>query len=145
MSGGALPGSNAIKRGSLPPQQLEYVQLILLAMLVGVMAALGHLFFRWLIDTLSGLLLGREGSLFGIQHGFGRIFTPIILVTAGLLLLLLNRFFPGEVLGYGFPSFLETVNLGKGRLRTRWIVLKQFERALARRIRVKCTLRAKAW
>ncbi len=131
MEGSALPGSSTIKRGALPPQQLEYVQLIVLATMIGVMAALGNLFFRWLIETFSALLLGREGNLFGIHHGIGRVFTPVVLVTAGLLLLLLNRFFPGEVLGYGFPSFLETVNLGKGRLRSRWIVLKALGAALS--------------
>jgi CIC family chloride channel protein len=113
-----------MERAALPPHQFEYVELILLAALIGVFAALANLGFRQLIGAFSWLFQTLEGDLLGVHHGAGRILLPIVLMSGGGMLLLLNRFFPGEVLGYGFPSFLETVNLGKGRLRKRWIFLK---------------------
>ena len=40
-------------------------------------------------------------------------------------------FFPGDVLGYGFPNFLEMVNLGNARIKRRWIVVKAVGAALS--------------
>ena len=120
-----------IEPRQLPPSQLEYVQLILVAALVGILAALANIAFREAIAAFSWVFLTIEGSLFGIRHGLGRLLTPLILISGGGVLLMLNRFFPGEVLGYGFPSFLENVNLGNARLRKRWILLKALGAALS--------------
>ena len=45
-------------------------------------------------------------------------------MSGGVAILLLDRIFPGDVLGYGFPNFLEMVNLGTARLKRRWIFVK---------------------
>ena len=47
------------------------------------------------------------------------------------MILVLDRFFPGDMLGYGFPNFLEKVNLGNARIKRRWIVLKALGAALS--------------
>ena len=118
-------------REELTSGQFEYVQIILLAAAVGVFAALGNVGFRALIHWFSWLFLEQEGRLLGIEHGFRRMLLPLILVSGGGALLLLNLCFPGDVLGYGFPGFLENVNLGAARLRRRWILLKALGAALS--------------
>src|SRR6202040_2530899 len=46
-------------------------------------------------------------------------------------ILLLDRIFPGDVLGYGFPNFLEMVNLGTAKLKRQWIFVKAAGAALS--------------
>ena len=46
-------------------------------------------------------------------------------------MVLLDYFFPGEVLGYGFPNFLEMVNLGNARIHRAWIFVKAMGAALS--------------
>ncbi len=44
---------------------------------------------------------------------------------------MLNWFFPDDMLGYGFPHFLEMVNLGNARIKRAWIVVKALGAALS--------------
>jgi CIC family chloride channel protein len=117
---------------SLRVDQFEYVQLILLAVIVGVLAALGNLGFRQLIEFSTWVFRGLEWHALGIDKGgFHRALIPIVLLSGGLAILLLNRMFPEDVLGYGFPNFLEMVNLGTARLRRQWIFVKAAGAALS--------------
>jgi chloride channel protein, CIC family len=117
---------------SLRADQLEYVELILLAVAVGMLAALGNLGFRSLIQFFTWVFRGLEWQALGIHHGsLTSLFIPLILLSGGAGILILNFFFPGDVLGYGFPNFLEMVNLGNGRIKRRWIVVKAFGAALS--------------
>src|SRR5271168_2666554 len=107
---------------SLRSDQFEYVQLILLAVTVGVLAALGNLGFRKLIEFFSWLFRSIEWNALGIElGGWHRGFIVVILMSGGVATLVLDRLFPEDVLGYGFPSFLEMVNLGAARLKRQWI------------------------
>lgn len=116
----------------LRTDQFEYVQLILLAVIVGVLAALGNLGFRKLIELFSWLFRVVEWNALGIEHGgWHRGFIVVILMSGGAAILLLDRIFPEDVLGYGFPSFLEMVNLGSARLKRRWIFVKAAGAALS--------------
>src|ERR1700731_389198 len=117
---------------SLRVDQFEYVQLILLAVTVGVLAALGNLGFRQLIEFSSWVFRGLEWHALGIDKGgFHRALIPLILLSGGVAILLLDRIFPGDVLGYGFPNFLEMVNLGNARLKRQWIFVKAAGAALS--------------
>jgi chloride channel protein, CIC family len=117
---------------SLRPDQLQYIQLILLATAVGVLGALGNLGFRALIDFFSWLFRTLEWQALGIaRDSLLWLLIPVILVSGGVGMLILNYFFPGEVLGYGFPNFLETVNLGNARIKPTWIFLKGLGAALS--------------
>ena len=117
---------------SLRVDQFEYVQLILLAVTVGVLAALGNLGFRKLIELFSWLFRVVEWNALGIeQGGWHRALIPIVLLSGGVAILLLDRIFPEDVLGYGFPNFLEMVNLGTARLKRRWIFVKAAGAALS--------------
>jgi CIC family chloride channel protein len=117
---------------SLRVDQFEYVQLILLAVIVGVLAALGNLGFRKLIELFSWLFRVAEWNALGIGlGGWHRALIPLILLSGGVAILLLDRIFPEDVLGYGFPNFLEMVNLGTARLKRRWIFVKAAGAALS--------------
>lgn len=117
---------------SLRPDQLEYLEQILLAVAIGVLAALGNLGFRSLISFFSWVFRTLEWNALGIRENSPTVLLiPLILVSGGAAILLLNYFFPGDVLGYGFPNFLEMVNLGQGRIKRRWIVVKALGAALS--------------
>ncbi|HTT76785.1 MAG TPA: chloride channel protein [Candidatus Binataceae bacterium] len=110
---------------SLRADQFFYLEQILLAVAVGVLAALGNLGFREMIHFFSWVFRSLEWQALGIREGHWTvIMVPLILVSGGIALLLLNLIFPGDILGYGFPNFLEMVNLGTARIHRRWIVLK---------------------
>src|SRR5438128_12139110 len=82
----------------------RYAWLIALAVLTGVLGAVGNVVFRDAILGATWLFQGRVAPL-------GRIGIPLALIGGGLVLLALDRLFPGEVLGYGFPRFLEMLHL----------------------------------
>jgi CIC family chloride channel protein len=91
--------------------------LVALAVVIGVLGAAGNVVFRLAIEEFS--------KVFGaVAAPFGRAGIPLALLAGGLVLLVLDRFFPGEVLGYGFPRFLEMLHLQGARVKRRWIVLK---------------------
>jgi chloride channel protein, CIC family len=117
---------------SLRADQFEYLEQILLAVAVGILAALGNLGFRELIHLFSWVFRTLEWQLIGIrEHHWTMLLVPVILISGGLLLLLLSLIFPGDVLGYGFPNFLEMVNLGNARIHRRWIVVKGLSAAIS--------------
>jgi CIC family chloride channel protein len=117
---------------SLRVDQAEYLELILLAVAVGILAALGNLGFRKLSELFSWFFRGLEWNALGIRESSPTILLiPLILLSGGAGILLLSYFFPGDVLGYGFPNFLEMVNLGNARIKRRWIVVKALGAALS--------------
>ncbi len=115
---------------SLRTDQVEYLHLILLAVITGILAALGNVAFCGLIRLCRWIFLNLEAKLLGL--GSGTPFTlPVLLMSGGALILALDYFFPDDVLGYGFPNFLEMVNLGNARLHRSWIFLKAMGAALS--------------
>ena len=117
---------------SLRTDEFNYTLQILLAATVGVLAALGNLGFRALIEFFTWVFLGLEWGALGIAQGGLRLgLVPVVLLSGGVGMILLDRLFPGDVLGYGFPNFLEMVNLGSARIKRRWIVLKALGAALS--------------
>lgn len=117
---------------SLRTDEFNYTLQILLAAVVGVLAALGNLGFRALIKFFTWVFLGLEWDALGIAHGGLRLgLVPVVLLSGGVGMILLDWLFPGDVLGYGFPNFLEMVNLGSARIKRRWIVLKALGAALS--------------
>src|SRR5260370_2168836 len=97
---------------SLRVDQFEYVQLILLAVIVGILAALGNLGFRKLIELFSWLFRVVEWNALGIEHGgWHRALIPLILLSGGLAILLLDRIFPEDLLRSLLPNFLAILNL----------------------------------
>ncbi len=130
-----MPGSkiNPVKANlGLRSDQYNYVQMILLAAIVGMLAALGNLGFRQLIhwSQAAFLYLGLEVLQIS-RGGIFRISVPLVLAAGAVGMLLLDRVFRGDVLGYGFPHFLEQVNLGNARIKRGWIFIKAAGAALS--------------
>jgi chloride channel protein, CIC family len=103
----------------------RYAWLMALSALTGLLGATGNVVFRatiagatWLFHDVIAAPLGRYGIL-------------CALIAGGLLLLLLDRVFPGEVLGYGFPRFLEMLHLQGARVKRRWMVVKTLGSAIS--------------
>ena len=116
----------------LRSDQFNYVQMILLAAVVGMLAALGNLGFRELIHLSDLLFRHLEWNALGISRGgVFRVLIPVVLASGAIVMLLLDRIFRGDVLGYGFPNFLEQVNLGNARIKRGWIFIKAAGAALS--------------
>jgi chloride channel protein, CIC family len=116
----------------LRSDQYNYVQMILLAAVTGMLAALGNLGFRELIHLSDVAFRRVEWNALGISRGgVFRILIPAVLATGAGGILLLDRFFRGDVMGYGFPHFLEQVNLGNARIKRGWIFVKAAGAALS--------------
>jgi chloride channel protein, CIC family len=117
---------------SMSHSQAEYLGLILLATAVGVLAALGNLGFRALIGLFTWVFQKREWDLLQIPHGMPyTLLIPMVLVSGGVVIMLLEFIFPGDILGYGFPNFLEMVHLGEARIKRRWMFIKALGSALS--------------
>jgi CIC family chloride channel protein len=98
--------------------------LLAAAVAIGVLGALGAVVFREAIAGASWLFRGLPAQL-------GRPALPLALLAGGVALLALDRVFPGEVLGYGFPAFLEMLHLRGARVKRHWVVVKTFASAIS--------------
>jgi len=102
-----------------------HTSLIVMAFLIGLLSGGANMLFRSVLEFCKSMILDGGSELLGIyKGGFYRILTPLLPVTGALLLIPLSYRFPGEVKGYGFPGFLEKVNLRDGIIRLRTIILK---------------------
>src|SRR5262245_47159885 len=97
---------------------------IALAAGIGVLGAMANVLFRAAIEGATLLFQALAAP-------FGRAGIPLSLVAGGIVLLILDRLFPGEVLGYGFPRFLEMLHLHGARVKRRWMVVKTLGAAVS--------------
>jgi len=105
--------------------QGEYLWLILLATAVGVLAAFGNLLLREAIRLFMWVFQVVEWNALQIPRGMPfSLMIPIVLVSGGVVVMLLEWLLPGDIMGYGFPAFLEKIHLGDARLKARWIFAK---------------------
>ncbi len=99
--------------------------LIFLALLIGVLSALGNWGLRFAIELVHEHLFVSGYGVLGVAAGGWKVYLlPLIPMLGGLLLIPLEMAMPGYVCGYGLPNFLKTVNLGRGRLARRNIWIK---------------------
>ncbi len=109
----------------------ENTRMVVIASAIGLMAGLGNILFRQVVDLVHHhiFVAGQHGL--GIDRGgFYLLLLPLLPMTGMVLLIPLSLLFPGEVNGYGFTKFLRKVNLEGGVIRARTIFLKIFSTAL---------------
>ncbi len=105
--------------------------LISMALLIGLLSGLANIFFRSAIVFVHEWVFERGSELLHVGSAwYTRLPLPLIPMTGVALLVLLARKYPGEVTGYGFPAFLERVNILDAKFRGRNIILKTLGPAL---------------
>ncbi len=109
----------------------ENTAVLVMAVAVGLLAGLGNVAYRRLIDGVHLLVFEGGWELLGLEAGFpALLLLPLIPAFGAALLAPLDVLFPGEVRGYGLPRFLETVNLKGGVFRARTLVVKSLASAI---------------
>jgi CIC family chloride channel protein len=117
---------------------------VVAAILIGALTALANVAFRWAIESAHRLFWVDLGGFLALSqlekydifaHGLSALpdnwgYIPLIPMAAMALIAILERYFPGEMEGYGLPRFLELVNIKGGYLRRRWITLKTISAAI---------------
>ncbi len=93
-----------------------------LAALIGLGAGFVNVIFRYSLRAARIFFWDYLGEW--IHAGDHRILLPLLPMAGAAVIALLAFFFPEEIMGYGFPRFLEMVNLRGAKVRRRWIVLK---------------------
>ena len=93
-----------------------------LAALVGISAGFVNVGFRCSLHAAHWFFWEFFGGAIGA--GDRPLLVPLIPLAGAAAIVGLARIFPGEIMGYGFPRFLEMVNLQGARLRKRWMLLK---------------------
>ncbi len=94
-------------------------------MIIGVLAGFANIAFRSFLQLVNNIIFVHGAESLGVSSGGARLaLVPLLPMVGALLLIPLSLLFPGEVNGYGFPKFLEVVNVKGGRLKLRNIALK---------------------
>jgi len=101
----------------------EYVFLVLVAFIIGTLAALGSFLFIKSIDFLWYEIF-LPTSIFCQSKPLYRILIPFLPLTAAFLLFILAKLHSVEIYGYGFPEFLTNVNLKGGVIRIKFALIK---------------------
>ena len=86
-----------------------------MAVIIGLVAGLGAVAFRWLIINFQSLFFDGGKQLLSF---LGNYYIIIIPVVGGLLIGPLIYFFAREAKGHGVPEVMEAVALRGGRIRT---------------------------
>lgn len=109
----------------------ENVVLVLMAVVIGLCSGAANILFRSAIHFVHEWIFLRGSELLHVGDvWWTRLSLPLIPVTGVCLLTVLAWRYPGKVSGYGFPEFLERVNLRDGRFKFRNLILKTLGPAL---------------
>lgn len=90
--------------GKLRSNEIAYG--LILSILVGVIAGLGAVVFRWLIGVFQSLFFGGGASILSFLGQYYIIFIP---AAGGLIVGLLVYFGAREAKGHGVPEVMEAV------------------------------------
>ncbi|MEJ2182101.1 MAG: chloride channel protein [Nitrospirota bacterium] len=109
----------------------RHTTLIVMSVFVGALAGAANIVFRSSMLFIFDNVFVAGGHLLGVHDGgFRRLLLPLLPMAGVLLLIPLAYKFPGDIYGYTFHRFLETVNLKGSILKARAIVLKTVGAAL---------------
>jgi CIC family chloride channel protein len=99
----------------------EIVSGLILSIVVGAIAGLGAVVFRWLISAFQSLFFGNGATYLGF---LGQYHIIIIPAAGGLIVGLLVHFAAREAKGHGVPEVMEAVAVKGGRIRPRVALVK---------------------
>jgi CIC family chloride channel protein len=99
----------------------ELVAGLVLSIVVGAIAGLGAVAFRWLISTFQSLFFGNGATYLGFLGQYHVILIP---AAGGLIVGLLVYFAAREAKGHGVPEVMEAVAVKGGRIRPRVALVK---------------------
>lgn len=95
------------------------------AVVIGCMAGAMNILFRSTMEFVHRVLFLGGSDLLRVNESFwNRLLLPLLPMAGALLLIPFLKRYPGEAGGYGFPAFLETVNVRGGYLRARNLFFK---------------------
>lgn len=120
---------NFLQRLSLRLGITENTFMVALALVIGILAGLGNFAFRQAIDLIHWAVIEQGRVFFDIsfdQWSPARLWSVLFPAVGGVLMIPFGVFFARD-LRFGFPGFLEKVNLGGAKLPGRMI----FTRGLA--------------
>lgn len=104
----------------------EYVLMVCMAAVIGVLGGYGAVGFRWLIGFFQGLFFSQQGSNSVLEAvlslpWYARLIPPII---GGAVVGPMVYFFAREARGHGVPEVMEAVALKGGMIRKRVVAIK---------------------
>ncbi|MDH4028870.1 MAG: chloride channel protein, partial [Nitrospirota bacterium] len=103
----------------------EQTIIIVMSVIVGLLSGLANMLFRSTIHLVhKTIFVGGSGLLHINEGGFYKLLLPLLPITGALLLIPLYYLTREEVYGYGFPRFLEKVNIQGGIIRFKTLVVK---------------------
>ena len=119
-----------------PGRPISALGISLVAVLVGVIAGVGAVFFRWLIGFFHNLLfLGKLSIFYDANHytppspwGAGIILVPVL---GAILVAFLVQTFAPEAKGHGVPEVMDAIYYNKGLIRPVVALIKSLASALS--------------
>jgi CIC family chloride channel protein len=99
----------------------EIVSGLILSIVVGAIAGLGAVVFRWLISAFQSLFFSNGATYLGFLGQYHVIIIPAV---GGLIVGLLVYFAAREAKGHGVPEVMEAVAVKGGRIRPRVALVK---------------------
>ena len=105
----------------------EPASIVFTAMIVGIGAGLGAVFFRWLIGSMQTLSYGVLGNLLGGIKPYHLLIIPAL---GGAIYGPLIYRYAREAKGHGVPEVMEAVALRGGRIRPRVAIIKSLASAI---------------
>ncbi|UCH81231.1 MAG: chloride channel protein, partial [Nitrospiraceae bacterium] len=103
----------------------EHTLLIAMSIVVGILSGFANILLRATMHFVHEVVFIGGSTILHIDKGGGyRLLLPLLPICGAILLIPLSRVFRDDVNGYGFPKFLEQVNIKGGRVRKRTIPVK---------------------
>ncbi len=99
--------------------------------MIGILSGIASIAFTTLLEFIKEHVFESGKEILHIGSSLdSRLLLPLLPVLGALLLIPLSLKYPGEVNGYGFPKFLETVNLRNSKIPLRSVFLKMLAPSL---------------
>lgn len=103
----------------------EHTIIIVMSIAVGLLSGFANIAFRFTLTSVRKIIFEGGSSFLHIPDGgLNRLLLPLIPVCGAVLLIPVVLIFRDDIHGYGFPNFLERVNIRGGRLKVRTVFSK---------------------